>query len=157
MSRKSSCRLIAALWFVLLPSYLYDGHILPTPRQNALEQPASLSADERCIAWAIHDEARGEPLRGARAVMDVILKRMATRGKSACEIIAQPGQFSGYRHNFVKNISSKSLARFLKVRSMQPVVKDAEYFHAEYVQPGWARGVEVVAKIGRHVFYKERK
>jgi len=31
-------------------------------------------------------------------------------------------------------------------------VKDALYFHGDYINPGWHR--QQVAKIGRHIFYK---
>jgi spore germination cell wall hydrolase CwlJ-like protein len=33
-----------------------------------------------------------------------------------------------------------------------PGLKDAMYFHGDYINPGWKR--EKVAKIGRHIFYK---
>jgi spore germination cell wall hydrolase CwlJ-like protein len=31
-------------------------------------------------------------------------------------------------------------------------VKDALYFHGDYINPGWHK--QQVAKIGRHIFYK---
>jgi spore germination cell wall hydrolase CwlJ-like protein len=35
-----------------------------------------------------------------------------------------------------------------------PGLKEALYYHADYVKPNW--GKPVVAKIGRHIFYKEK-
>ena len=32
-------------------------------------------------------------------------------------------------------------------------LKEAMFYHADYVNPGWKK--EKVAKIGRHIFYKE--
>jgi spore germination cell wall hydrolase CwlJ-like protein len=32
-----------------------------------------------------------------------------------------------------------------------PSLKNAMYYHADYVQPGW--GKKPIAKIGRHIFY----
>jgi spore germination cell wall hydrolase CwlJ-like protein len=33
-----------------------------------------------------------------------------------------------------------------------PSLKNALYYHADYVHPGWKK--EQVAKIGHHIFYK---
>jgi spore germination cell wall hydrolase CwlJ-like protein len=33
-----------------------------------------------------------------------------------------------------------------------PSLKEAMYFHGDYINPGWKR--QRVAKIGRHIFYK---
>jgi spore germination cell wall hydrolase CwlJ-like protein len=33
-------------------------------------------------------------------------------------------------------------------------VKDALFFHATYVNPGWARKKVATAKLARHVFYR---
>jgi spore germination cell wall hydrolase CwlJ-like protein len=32
-----------------------------------------------------------------------------------------------------------------------PSIKNAMFYHADYVQPGW--GKKPIAKIGRHIFY----
>ncbi len=32
----------------------------------------------------------------------------------------------------------------------------ALYFHANYVRPGWARSMVKVARIGNHIYYRER-
>ena len=34
-------------------------------------------------------------------------------------------------------------------------LRQAMYYHADYVNPGW--GKEKIAKIGRHIFYSDRK
>jgi spore germination cell wall hydrolase CwlJ-like protein len=33
-----------------------------------------------------------------------------------------------------------------------PGLKEAMYFHGDYINPGWKR--ERIAKIGNHIFYK---
>lgn len=110
----------------------------------------------RCLAWVVHDEARGEPLKGARAVLDVVLARMKATGKSACEVIAQPRQFSGYKgHKALYELSDETLRRFVKVAKMKPVAVECKHFHATYVRPVWATKMRVCFRIGRHVFLKE--
>jgi spore germination cell wall hydrolase CwlJ-like protein len=47
-------------------------------------------------------------------------------------------------------VAKKVLLEGFKLDSL----KNAMYYHADYVNPGW--GKEKVAKIGRHIFYSER-
>jgi spore germination cell wall hydrolase CwlJ-like protein len=37
-----------------------------------------------------------------------------------------------------------------------PSLKDALYFHADYVNPGWPNMTRV-AQIGNHIFYKKKE
>lgn len=60
-----------------------------------------ITTEDHCLAIAIHKEARGEPLQGQRAVLDVILNRMRERGMNACAVIKQAYQFPW--SNSVKN------------------------------------------------------
>lgn len=111
----------------------------------------------RCLAWVVHDESRGEPLKGARAVLDAVLKRMKDTGKKACEIIAQPKQFSGYHPNAPYEVSDEAVERFVTVAKMRPVTVECKYFHAVYVHPAWATKMTRCFQVGKHVFYKEKK
>lgn len=134
------------LCFICLP--------LSTPQKVEYKPPEAW----RCMAWVVHDESRGEPLRGARAVLDVVLWRMKKTGKSACEIVAQPKQFSGYKgERVLYELSDEALARFVRVAKMKPVAVQCTHFHAVYVRPAWATKMTRCYQIGRHVFYKERK
>jgi spore germination cell wall hydrolase CwlJ-like protein len=36
-----------------------------------------------------------------------------------------------------------------------PKLEGVLYYHARHIRPSWARGRKPVARIGRHVFYKE--
>lgn len=120
-----------------------------------------LPADDLCLAWVIQDEARGESLQGQKAVLDVVTKRMQVRKLSACGVIRQPYQFSGYRPGMTfelnKNVKEKDLTRLYELRKMSPVVEQATYFHAEYVRPSWKTDMKRLSKIGKHVFYKPKE
>lgn len=128
----------------------------------SLEAPIKpLPADDLCLAWVIQDEARGESLRGQRAVLDVITKRMEVRKLSACEVVKEKSQFSGYKPGMTfelhKNVQEKDLTRLYELRKMSPVVEQATYFHAEYLQPSWKLKMRRLLKVGKHVFYKPKE
>lgn len=107
-----------------------------------------------CMAWVLHSEAGGEGLMGLRAVADVIQTRQWRRNLTTCQVVAQMGQFSGYKTNIILKVSQKSLHTTEKVLKMKPVVKGAEYFHNDSVKPKWANKMKVVGKIGKHTFLK---
>ena len=48
-----------------------------------------------CLALTIYYEARGEPTIGQYAVAEVVLNRAEKRDLSVCDVVYQPGQFSG--------------------------------------------------------------
>jgi len=48
---------------------------------------------------------------------------------------------------------SQEIARkFLSNKHAIPELKDALYYHADYVNPGWKK--ERITKIGKHIFYR---
>lgn len=63
---------------------------------RATAQPASLDSSTKCVAMAIYHEARGEPIRGQRAVADVVMNRARSGrwGSNACSVVNAPSQFS---------------------------------------------------------------
>lgn len=50
----------------------------------------------RCVAMAVYHEARGEPVRGQRAVADVVVNRARSGrwGRSPCSVVDAPYQFT---------------------------------------------------------------
>lgn len=135
----------------LLLSYSID---CATPPPMAV-QPAI--TDSQCLAWVIHDEARGEPLMGQRAVLDVVYERMKRRRQTACAVIAAHAQFSGYRPGVFEKVSPEMLTNLETVRKMSPVAANAEYFHATYVAPIWRKSMKRIKQVGKHIFYKRPK
>lgn len=124
-----------------------------------------------CLAKNIYYEARGEPFEGKVAVAQVTLNRVASGQfpNDICKTIYQKNivyekvicQFSwacdrdsGARppNNATYKESMEVAKKVLLEDFRLPTLKDAMYFHADSVNPGWKK--EKVAKIGRHIFYK---
>ena len=110
-----------------------------------------------CLAWIVWSEARGEPLRGKRAVLDVVKARMKASGQSACSVVSSPHQFSGYKKGMKIKVSEKQLTEYREVVSMSPVAANCNYFHNTSVNPHWAKGMKFCIRVGRHLFYKQSK
>jgi spore germination cell wall hydrolase CwlJ-like protein len=143
------------------------------------QSPAAMSVAERtrqlnCLTKNIYWEAGSEPFEGKVAVAQVTLNRVES-GRFApdiCGVVYQKNviyeklvcQFSWYcdGSSKVKPINparwreSEEVAKQVLFEGFRlPSLKSALYFHADYVNPRW--GKPQVAKIGRHIFYSERK
>lgn len=126
-----------------------------------------------CLAKNIYYEAGNEPFEGKVAVAQVTLNRVET-GKfadSICGVVYQKTtflsktvcQFSWFCENngVAKPIhkesfkESEEVARMVLLEGMRlPSLKEAVYYHADYVDPKWNK--PKIKQIGRHIFYKER-
>lgn len=113
---------------------------------------AQISPEVRCKAWLLSDEARGESLKAQRGVLDVVLHRMHVRKLTACKVLQEHHQFSGYRQGMSLVISKEALQNYEIVRKMKPVVKNSEFFHSGRV-PKWAYKMRRVAVLGKLKFY----
>jgi spore germination cell wall hydrolase CwlJ-like protein len=115
------------------------------------------SADDRCLANAIYYEARGEPLRGRRAVLEVIQHRMIDTGKTACAIIREPQQFSWFRHKPLMPMTYELLEMLTEVKQADKVLNNEKYknFHSGK-SPSWARKM-LCRKISNHTFCKPKE
>ena len=143
------------------------------------QSPAAVSVAERtrqlnCLTKNIYWEAGSEPFEGKVAVAQVTLNRVDS-GRFApdiCGVVYQKNiiyeklvcQFSWYcdGSSRIKPIhparwrESEEVAKQVLFEGFRlPSLKSALYFHADYVNPRW--GKPQVAKIGRHIFYSERK
>jgi len=124
-----------------------------------------------CLARNIYHEAGGEPFEGKVAVAQVTINR-AESGQfpsDICRVVYQKNivyekvlcQFSWYcEQASVKKpmngpvyTESMEVAKKVLLEGFRlPSIKDALYFHGDYINPGWKR--ERVAHVGRHIFYK---
>ena len=129
---------------------------------DSIETDGDMSKDMRCLASAIYFEARGEPLAGQLAVGSVIVNR-AESGQfpgSYCGVVYQSSQFSFIHGGRMPAINTGSIAWHNAVATARIAheglwdspAKDALYFHASYVKPGWGR--TRVARVDRHIFYR---
>jgi spore germination cell wall hydrolase CwlJ-like protein len=126
-----------------------------------------------CLTRNIYWEAATEPFEGKVAVAQVTINRVNS-GKFApdiCGVVYQKNvvydkvicQFSWFCDGSSKirpiypahwkeaeEVAKKVLLEGFRL----PSVKNALYFHADYVKPQW--GKPQVAKFGRHIFYSEK-
>lgn len=126
-----------------------------------------------CLAQNIYYEAGSESFEGKAAVAQVTLNRVAS-GKfpsDICKVVYQKNvvidkvvcQFSWYceqpaRKHYVNQArfnESEAVAKKVLLEGFRlDGLKDALYYHADYVTPGWK--LEKIGKIGRHIFYRDR-
>ena len=124
-----------------------------------------------CLATNIYYEAGNQPFEGKVAVAQVTMNRTESGLYPAdiCKTIYQKNivyekvlcQFSWVcdraviarpvnRANFKE---SEEVAKKVLLEGFRlPSLKDAMYFHGDYINPGWNR--EKITKIGNHIFYK---
>ena len=124
-----------------------------------------------CLAKNVYHEAGSEPFEGKVAVAQVTINRAESSQfpGDICKVVYQKNivyekvfcQFSWYCEN--PGASLKPMNGPVYTESMEvakkvllegfrlPDLKNALYFHGDYVQPGWNK--KPVAKIGHHIFY----
>ena len=124
-----------------------------------------------CLAKNIYYEAGNQPFEGKVAVAQVTINRTESGQypSDICKTIYQKNvvyekvlcQFSWVcdRSVVVGNINtanykeSEEVAKKVLLEGFRlPSLKDAMYFHGDYINPGWKR--EKITKIGNHIFYK---
>ena len=125
-----------------------------------------------CLAKNIYYEAASEPFEGKVAVAQVTMNRLADGkfGRDVCDVVYSKNviyqkvicQFSwtcdgksavrpiaSAHYREAEEVAKKVLLEGFRLPSM----KDAMYYHADYVNPRW--GKPQITKIGRHIFYRE--
>ena len=127
-----------------------------------------------CMTQNIYWEAASEPFEGKVAVAQVTMNRLES-GKFAntvCGVVQQKNvvyqkvicQFSWYCDSAIKTKpvhpalwkEAEEVAKKVLFENFRlPSVKDAMYYHADYVNPRW--GKPKLTKIGRHIFYSENQ
>lgn len=131
----------------------------------------AVQAELQCLAQNIYFEARSEPLEGKLAVGHVVLNRMADERfpEKECAVIRQGGdrrlhrcQFSWWcdgRSDTPRNAQAWQeamvLATLIKAGLVPDPTKGALWYHADYVNPGWAVRLGKSVHIGRHIFYTD--
>ena len=122
------------------------------------------SSELYCMAQNIYFEARNQSRAGMGAVARVVMNRVKNKGwpNSVCEVVRQRMQFSWYWDGVHDQPNKKSKAWKMAVEVASEVmygnvVKDnldeAFHYHADYVNPKWAKKKVMIAKIDDHIFY----
>jgi len=124
-----------------------------------------------CLAINIYREAGHEPFEGKVAVAQVTMNRVKAGqfGKDVCGVVYQKNvvmervvcQFSWACDQVHKNRpinpsaynESMAVAKKVLLENFRlDILKDALYYHANYVNPRW--NLEKIGSIGNHIFYK---
>jgi spore germination cell wall hydrolase CwlJ-like protein len=132
--------------------------------------------DLQCLAKAIYFEARGESEKGQLAVGRVVLNRVEseTYPDTICDVVYQGShkrnacQFS-FACDGEPDVAkekkawreAETLARRLvacdppcqKGPDWQGPLWTSTHYHADYVNPRWAKKLHHTGTIGRHIFY----
>lgn len=128
--------------------------------------------EQRCLAAGIYFEARGESVKGQAAVAQVILNRVRNPAypNTICGVVYQNKkwrnrcQFSFACDGIRDRVRSPEHFRIAENVAMAvtagriwlPEVGTSTHYHATYVHPRWARAMERMKRIGRHIFYRTR-
>lgn len=168
----------ASLAAVLLLGLVIGGFALALQAHFARDderREAARAAERRnldCLARNVYFEARGEPLAGMYAVAEVTMNRKASRlfPDSVCGVVHQKnwdplrgryiGAFSWTEFNSMPSPDGEAWQRAQEVaaavyhRRVAPTLQGALHFHATHIQPDWAKERKLVARIGRHLFYR---
>jgi spore germination cell wall hydrolase CwlJ-like protein len=125
---------------------------------------APLDEQANCLATAVYFEARGESVEGQLAVARVVVNRAASGRYPPdwCSVVKQPAQFSFVRHGQFPSIDTASsawaraqgVARLAVANVVPSVGSDVLWYHANYVAPSWGHRLNLVEKIGAHIFYR---
>ena len=145
---------------------------------NEAARQGFISAEDRtrqlaCLTKNIYNEAAFEPFEGKVAVAQVTLNRVDNGrfGHGVCGVVYAKNvvyekvicQFSWTCDGglSIKPIAtahwreSEEVAKKVLLEGFRlPSMKDAMYYHADYVNPRW--GKPQITKIGRHIFYSEK-
>lgn len=131
---------------------------------------------EWCLAQNIYYEARGSSRADQIAVADVVMNRVEdTRyPNTVCEVVRQ-GRYhasgqpkrnqcqfswwcdgkSDWPTNLDAWVSAQQIAHNMLVYGdYRGLTEGATHYHAEYVQPKWARDFALTGRIGEHIFYR---
>ncbi|MDE2182987.1 MAG: cell wall hydrolase [Alphaproteobacteria bacterium] len=130
-----------------------------------------LMAEHRCLSEALYYEARGEGLKGQKAVAEVIFHRMRTGnyGHSICAVVYEGANQPGCQFSFTcdgelalhKTPGAWTEAQVVAARiltgeeRLNDATGGATSFHAVSVSPDWAPELQKTVQIGNHVFYKD--
>jgi spore germination cell wall hydrolase CwlJ-like protein len=127
---------------------------------------AAVPLDEQtnCLATAVYFEARGESLEGQYAVARVVMNRAASGRYPPdwCSVVKQPAQFSFVRNGQFPAADTSSpawaraeaIARLAAANIVPSLDNDVLWYHANYVDPSWCHRMNMVEKIGAHIFYR---
>ena len=142
-------------------------NVTHTKEMTDNERISQCESDKMCkyLAEAGYFESKGEPDKGVKAVMFVVLQRVADEKRwpsTVKGVLRQPAQFSyvsdgRLERGVVEKKRYKEIMviahKVLNGDTINPVPK-ANHFHATKLKRVWTKNMRVVAVIGNHVFFE---
>jgi spore germination cell wall hydrolase CwlJ-like protein len=128
--------------------------------------------DVKVVALTLLAEAEGEPYPGKLMVAEVIKNRANKNCRSVREVCLSPMQFSSWntgtqkrrlvaRLKHLKNSQAwkdcVTLAEQICKQDYKTTTPATHYYNPAKCSPKWAKKMDVVAEVGNHVFFAERK
>ena len=138
---------------------------------NVSKREIAVGQQYRCLAQAVYFEARGESVAGQRAVAYVVLNRVKDRRypQTVCGVVFQNEhlknrcQFSfacdgrsDRPHDIAAWRRSLEVALQTLAGVGEDVTKASTHYHARYVAPTWAPTLVETARVGQHIFYRDK-
>ena len=130
----------------------------------------------QCMALNVYYEARGSNLADKAAVADVVLNRVndSRYPDTVCGVVKQglqdangnmlrnKCQFSWYcdgKHDRPQDedrwVEAQSIAwNMVEENKYRGITEGSTHYHATYVNPRWAKTLQLVGRIGAHIFYR---
>ena len=115
-----------------------------------------------CLSLAVYFEARGEPILGQQAVIQVVLNRAERNKTTPCIEVFKPKQFSWTStHWKIPKATNKEWQHSLQVvkqtlAKRQTIKLNAIYFKHIYVKRKIANHINYETTIGNHVFFSQK-
>ncbi|MEP7129818.1 MAG: cell wall hydrolase [Sphingomicrobium sp.] len=145
-------------------AWLYRGGWQLAALVDRYSSGAQLDEQGNCLATAVYFEARGESVQGQLAVARVVMNRSVSGRYPPdwCGVVKQHAQFSFVQHGAFPWIDTGSaawaraqgVARLAIANVVPTVANDVLWYHASYVAPSWRHRLNIVEKIGAHIFYR---
>ena len=155
----------------LTGAMIIGGLTAPIYAQSQETNREFLEQEEQCLALNIYYEARSSNLADKAAVADVVLNRALDRRYPAtiCDVVhdgytkgRRDCQFSWYCDG--KSDDPQDLDRWYEARTIaydmltynkyRGITEGATHYHATYVNPRWASSLQMVGRIGAHIYYR---
>ena len=142
-------------------------NVTPTKEMTDKERISQCESDKMCkyLAEAGYFESKGESNKGVKAVMFVVLQRVADENRwpnTVKGVLRQPSQFSYVRDGSLERgvVEKKRYKEIMVIAhkvlngdTINPVPK-ANHFHKTSLKRVWTKNMRVVAVIGNHVFFE---
>jgi spore germination cell wall hydrolase CwlJ-like protein len=163
----------------LIAATLIAGNVTPT---SGLSEEVVSNRSNECLAMNMYHEARNQGTAGVLAVSAVVLNRVndSRFPNTVCGVVEQGPtraswqdpkvrfpikhkcQFSWYcdgKSDWPTDINAWVEAQqiaynILVFGDIRGITEGATHYHANYVEPAWAKDFALVGRIGVHIFYR---